>query len=121
MSLAGWNGTGTTAVTIRVADGGARDTMTVWNAGDTAVTGLATELQLDRDVVGAAGARLAGTLGYSGTQATLTVGALTTGAITPAAGAATLVWTPSIAALDANGLAALATPVTESGAEDADL
>ena len=117
--LAGWNGAAT-PVTIRVADGGTRDTLTVRTADDAAPAALAAELQLDRDVT-AAGATLAGSLARSGATVTLAVGALGSGALTPAPGAGTLVWTPAAAALDAIGLPALTTPVTESGAGDEDL
>ena len=117
--LAGWNGAAT-PVAVRIADGGARDTLTVYNSANTTLTGLATVVQLDRDVAAAA-ARFAGTLVRSGAQVTLTLGALQTGAIVPAPGAGTLGWTPSATALDAVGLPALTTPVTESGAADEDL
>ena len=109
---------------IRVADGGARDTLTVWNAANTAPTGARRRASRSTATSSAAaGAPLAGDARRArAPQATLTARrARRRRGRRPRPAPATLAWTPSTAALDATGLPALATPVTESGTGDADL
>lgn len=92
----------------------------MFNQADTAATGLATTLQLDRDAVPAGGAKLAGTLTRSGAVVTLTLGAVQSGSVTTSLGNGTLAWTPSATARDTIGFPALTTPANESGAADVD-
>jgi hypothetical protein len=115
---AGWDGLAPLTVTVRVS---AADNLTVWNAGNATQLGLATGLELNRDVT-AAGAVLAGTLARSGNAYVLTLGTLSSGAVTTApAASGTLRWTPSAAATDVAGNPAAATVAVETGIGDADL
>ena len=79
----GWDGVAPLAVTVRVADAGALDTLTVWNGANATQLALATSIALDRDVT-AGGATLAGTLARSGAVYTLTLGALGSGSVVTA-------------------------------------
>jgi hypothetical protein len=115
---AGWDGTTPLGVTVRVA---ANDTLTIWNAGNTTQLGLAGSVELNRDVT-AAGAVFTGTLTRSGNAYTVTLGALSSGAVNAALAAnGTLRWTPSSAVTDAAGNTAATTLTTETGTGDADL
>jgi hypothetical protein len=110
-------------VTVRIADAGTNDTLSVWNSAGTAALGMtaAPDLRLGRNAT-TAGATFAATLArLSGTQIRITLGTLRSGAVTSGtATAATLAWMPSAAATDLIGLPLAAASVNESGTGDAD-
>jgi hypothetical protein len=113
----GWTGT-STAVNVRVTDGGTLDTLAIYDTTNAAKLNLGdVALKANRT---AAGARFAGTMTMSGSTVTVTVGALISGATTVYNTATNLVWTPSTAATDVAGNAMSSTAVTETGATDVD-
>jgi hypothetical protein len=117
----GWDGTGTLPVTVRVANAGAADTLTIWNGANTAQLALATSVALGRDVT-TGSATFPASLTRSGRVYTLVLQALSIGSViagTPANG--TLAWTPASAVTDAAGNHAQTAARTETGALDADL
>lgn len=118
--LAGWSGA-STAVTVRIADGGAgNDTVTIWNAGNSAQLPLGT-VDLGRtDYVTATATFTSSTMTASGATITVTLGTLSGGTVGTAAKAGTMTWTPSAAATDAAGNPVSTAPVTETGTADLD-
>jgi hypothetical protein len=115
--LAGWTGTATT-VSVRVNNLSSSDTLTVFNAANTIQLALGTvALKADHT---AAGARLVGTMTMSGSQVSITLGAVASGATRATSGTPAMTWTPSTAATDLAGNPAKATAVTETGTADRD-
>ena len=113
--LAGWDGS-STAVTIRVTDGGIADTLSIYNAANTTrlrITG-ATDLLLRADRTDAAGATFAATAVLSGNRVTITLGALQSGNSKTYTKTTAMAWTPSSLATDLAGNACATIPVTES-------
>jgi hypothetical protein len=115
--VAGWSGAGT-AVAVRVNNAGSRDTVSVWNAANSAQIPLGS-VALNANHT-SAGARLAATMTMSGAQVVITLGAVASGATRASSGTPAMTWTPSSAATDLAGNPAQATAVTESGPADLD-
>ena len=117
--LTGWDGSAT-AVTVRVTNANANDTLEVYNGANTARTNLtASPMALNRDVVSAT-ATLSATMQRTGNAVVVTLGALTSGTVKNGVKKGTMVWSPSTAATDLAGNAVAAGSVTESGANDRD-
>jgi hypothetical protein len=106
------------AVSVRVTEAGAADTLQVLDAAGTTPAAIATAVALNADVVSATAAWDA-TMVQNGSTVTITLGAKRSGT-TKAAGAATMSWTASSAATDAAGNPATATQASEQGAVDRD-
>lgn len=117
--MAGWTGASTNVV-VRIANTGTNDTLTVWNAANSAQIPLGS-VTLGGDYVtvdstwGASGTP--STMVASGTSITLTFGT-EAGATQRVNGNAAAVWTPSGTVTDAAGNALAPAPVTEGGAGD---
>jgi hypothetical protein len=118
--LAGWNGSAT-AVTIRINNNGASDTLDVYDSGNTTKTNLtgAASLVLDEDWV-STNATYAGTMTRVGNTITVTFGALTSGTRNTGSKKSRLSWTPSASATDLAGNAMPTTVFNEPGANDQD-
>ena len=117
--LSGWDGSAT-AVTVRVTNAGANDTLEVYNGANTTKVNLtAAAMALSRDVVSAS-ATFSATMQRSGSAVVVTFGALTSGTVKNGVKKGAMTWSPSTAATDLAGNPAAATAVTESGANDRD-
>jgi hypothetical protein len=116
--LAGWNGS-STAVTVRITNSGASDTLEVWNSGNTALLPLTgSAVALNGNYV-TASAVFTATMAQSGAAITVTLGTLSSGTVTTAGGAGgTMSWTPSATATDVAGNACTTTAANESGGQD---
>lgn len=120
--LAAWTGA-TTAVVVRIADGGAgNDLLTVRNAANSAQLplgsvnlGRADYVTATRDF-GATGT--ASQMSQSGSSIAVTLGTAS-GVTGTATATAAMVWTPSATATDTAGNASTTTARTETGAADA--
>lgn len=117
--LAGWNGSATSVV-VRL-NNATNDTVTVYNAANTTLLPLGT-ISLARSdytttnrTFGATGT--SSTMVMSGNAVTLTLGTAS-GAVTTAAAASAMVWTPATGAIDVAGNTAQTTTATESGGSD---
>jgi hypothetical protein len=117
-----WNGTTATNVVVRLNNGGgANDTVTIWNAGNTAQTNLGSinlggkNYSTANITFGATGTP--STMVQSGSTITITLGTQSAAATTASANT-TMTWTPSTAAFDIAGNAMSATARTETGAAD---
>jgi hypothetical protein len=112
--LAGWTGA-STAVSVRLTQA-ATDTMTIFNAANTA------QLPFGSVTIGTghvtASAVLNATMVMSGNTIVVTLGTLVSGTVATSAANVTMVWTPSAAALDVAGNAMSTTARTETGAAD---
>ena len=121
--LAGWSGA-STAISVRVIDNGATDTMDFYNAAGTArlnLTASASGLQLNGNHVGAAGAVFNANMVRAGAAVTVTLTGVRSGAsLGGDKPEVALGWTPSTAATNAGGVACLPIAVSESGAADED-
>ena len=119
--LAGWDGSGSASVRVRVANAGANDTLTVYNSTGITLLGLtsATGVRLGADHMSGPDVNFTSTMTRSGSTFTITLGTRTSGNVPLVAAAGTMTWNPSTLALDLLGIACLATAVTESGAADA--
>jgi hypothetical protein len=106
------------AVTVRVTEAGAADTLQVLDAAGSTPAGIATAVALNADLVSATAAWDA-TMAQSGSTVTITLGAKRSGT-TKAGGAGTMSWTASSAATDPAGNPATATQASEQGAADLD-
>ena len=115
--LSSWTGA-STAVTIRIANSGSNDPVTIWNAGNTAQLPLGSVATNGNYVTAAA--TFTGTMVQSGSSITVTLVTQTGGTVRTNAGAAAMVWTPSATATDAAGNACSTTVRTEGGASDID-
>ena len=114
--LTGWSGS-STAVTLRVTNGGAIDTLDIYDGANSVRTNLmaaGTPLNLDENYV-TTNATFNATMVQSGAQIVVTVGAVTSGTVATGAKKTRMVWTPSTAATDLAGNPVAATPVTEPG------
>jgi hypothetical protein len=117
--LSGWDGTAT-AVTVRVTNAGANDTLEIYNAPNTTKVNLtAAPMALSRDVV-STNSTFSATMRRSGNAIVVTLGALTSGAVKNGVKKGAMTWTPSAAATDLAGNAASVAAVTETGAVDRD-
>jgi chemotaxis methyl-accepting protein methylase len=117
--LSGWDGSAT-AVTVRVTNSGANDTLEVYDGANTTRVGLtAAAMALNRDVV-SSNAIFSATLQQNGSSVVVTLGALTSGTVKSGVKKGRIVWAPSTAATDLAGNAASATSVTEGGTNDRD-
>ncbi len=123
--LTGWNGASTNVV-VRLQDGGAaNDTLTVWNATNTAQLPLGT-ISLGRTdytdrnhTFGASGT--ASTMVQNAATIIVTLGARSSGpASLTAAGTGTMTWTPSSTATDKAANPVTTTTLTEPGTLDSD-
>ena len=117
--LSGWDGSAT-AVTVRVTNSGANDTLEIYNGVNTTKVNLtAAPMALSRDVV-STNATFSAAMQRSGNAIVVTLGALTSGTVKNGVKKGTMTWAPSTAATDLAGNAASATSVTESGSNDRD-
>jgi hypothetical protein len=121
--LAGWNGS-STAIRVRVNNGGTSDSMEFYDAANTTSLGLlasGTALAINIDHVTAA-TLFNATIARSGSTVTVTIGSLISGAVTSLPkGKNAMVWqTGSQATSLATGKPVLPATVTESGATDLD-
>ena len=117
--LAGWDGSAT-AVTARITNAGALDTLDVYDAANTTKTNLTgASLALDEDFV-STNATFNATMRRVGSTVTLTFGALTSGTRLTGVKKGRMVWTPSTSATDLAGNAVSGAAVTESGGNDQD-
>lgn len=116
--LAGWNGT-SQAVTVRINNSGASDTLEVWDA-----TNL-VKLPLTGTVVALNGNNVqnavvfAAAMVQSGASITITLGTLTSGTVRTDAATSTMSWPPSASATDQAGNPCSTTAANETGAADA--
>ena len=121
--LAGWSGA-STAISVRVIDNGASDTMDFYDAADATrlnLTDSAAGLQLNANHVGAAGAVFNANIVRSGATVTVTLTGVRTGAsVGGDKPEVALGWTPSTAATNAAGVVCLPIAVAESGVADED-
>jgi hypothetical protein len=118
--LAAWTGA-TTNVTVRLTNGagGTDDTLTVFNAANSAQLPLGS-IDLGRSDYTAASMRFStSTMAMSGSTITITLGTAT-GATTTAAATGTMIWTPSATATDQAGNGCSVSPATETGGADKD-
>ena len=115
--LAGWTGA-STAVTVRIANNASNDTLTVWNAANSAQLPLGSVATGGNYVTAAT--VFSGTMVQSGGTVTVTLGTQTSGTVRTNAAAGTMTWTPSATATDAAGNACSTTARNETGASDID-
>ena len=114
--LAGWTG-GPTTVTVRLLGNAGGDRVQVWDAANTLQLPFGS-VDLGRTDYTRNNRRFSGsTMVQAGSSVTITLGT-PSGAVTTAAGAGTMTWTPSSAAYDAAGNPCLTTPAIESGPAD---
>ena len=116
--LAGWNGT-STAVTVRINNGGNTDTFEIYDAANSA------RLPLTNTVVTAgnhvtANTTFAATMVQSGASITITLGNLTAGTVRTDNSNVTLSWPSSATPTDIAGNACTGNTVSEGGAADKD-
>jgi Bacterial Ig domain len=120
--LAGWNGA-SAPIKVRVNDGGTSDSMQFYDNANTTPLGLlatGTALAINIDHVTAPTVFNA-TIAMSGTNITVTIGSLVSGAVTSSpTGKNAMVWQTNAQALSSTGKPTLPTTVTESGASDLD-
>jgi chitinase len=121
--VSGWTGS-SRAIKVRIADGGATDSMEFYDGNDTTrlnLTSTAADLMLGGDYV-AANTKFDATMAMSGNSITITLGSFTSGTrntlVSPAT--TTLTWKPSALATDLSGHPSATTLVTESGTADLD-
>ena len=114
--LAGWTGAAT-SVTVRLNNVGAGDTITIFNAGNTAALPFGTVSLGRTDYTAANRTFTTSTMVMSGNTITITLGTAS-GATGTAAANGTMTWTPSATATDVAGNACSAVAVTEGGAAD---
>ena len=118
--IAGWNGTGSQAITIRLNNNAANDRLLFWNAANSAQLALTGNngVTLGADHV-TANMVWSGYLTYSGSSVTATFTSITTGSLigTPT-GNATLTWAPDKNVRDFAGNDTSNTVRTEGGAAD---
>ena len=129
--LSGWDG-GSTSVVARLTNGllGSADTLRIYDSPDNDALALGTtDLGRNDYVSGLAGGEIlrfgatgtASTMTMTGNAITVTFGTASgTGSASTAGGNGSMIWTPSSAAKDRAGNAALVTPRTETGAADAE-
>jgi hypothetical protein len=123
--LAGWSGASTNVV-LRLNNGGAgNDTVTVFNAANSAQLPLGSVSMARTDYVtanvtfGASGTP--STMVMSGSTVTITLGTVSNAAsVGTAAATATMAWTPSATVLDLAGNACTTTVTNETGVADRD-
>jgi hypothetical protein len=120
--LAGWNGA-SAPMKVRVNNGGTSDSMEFYDNANTTPLGLlatGTALAINVDYVTAPTVFNA-TIAMSGTNITVTIGSLVSGAVTsnPKSKSA-MVWQTNAQALSSSGKPTLPTTVTESGPSDVD-
>lgn len=115
--LAGWTGE-STPVTVRIANNASNDTITIRNAGNTAQLPLGSVATNGNYVT--ASTVFAATMVQSAGRITVTLGSMTSGAVTTDVTAAAMAWTPRATATDAAGNRCSTTVRTEGGASDID-
>jgi Bacterial Ig domain len=116
--LAGWDGT-STAVTVRINNGGNTDTFEIYNAANTARLPLTnTVVTTGNDV--SANTTFAATMVQSGASITVTLGNLTAGTVRTDNSNVTLSWPSSTTPTDIAGNACTGNTVSEGGAADKD-
>ena len=107
------------SVTVRVNNSSNADTITIYNAADSAqLTGFST-LQLRANHTTAT-RRFAATAVLNGNQIVITVGAIASGTTLTPTGTVTMRWAPSNAVRDLAGNAGSTATVNESGTADRD-
>ncbi|HEX7246761.1 MAG TPA: hypothetical protein VF351_01535 [Actinomycetota bacterium] len=116
--LAGWTGA-STAVTIRLTNVGAGDTVQVWNGANTAVLPLGTVALNRTDFTTVTRNFTSSTMTMSGSTITITLGT-PSGAVTTAAAAANMTWTPVNTVTDRAGNACSTAARTEVAPLDLD-
>jgi hypothetical protein len=116
--ISGWNGSAT-AVTVRLTNNGTGDRVQIYNAANTTILPLGT-IRLNRTDYTTA------TVNFTNSSMTLVGGVVTitlgapSGAVTTAAGTATMRWTPSATATDLAGNTSSTTNLNETGTVDVD-
>jgi hypothetical protein len=117
--LGGWNGAATN-VTVRINNNGNNDQLEIWNAANNARLPLTnTFVTLNGNFVTAA-TTFNGTMVQNGAAITITLGALTGGAVRTENTSVTLSWPSSATATDIAGNACTGNTVNEGGAVDKD-
>ena len=116
--LSGWDGSATT-VTLRLVQNAGGDRVQVRDAGNATVLPLGTVFLNRTDYATATRDFTGSTMVMSGSTITITLGT-PSGAVTTAAAAGTMTWTPSATATDRAGNACSTATVTESGVLDLD-
>jgi hypothetical protein len=122
--LAGWNGSSTAQVRVRVIENGTTDDIVVYDSTNTTLLGLTTTAGVDTnaDLVGTGGAVLNATMTRpTTTTVRISFGTVASGSTKTGVVARTMTWNPSSAATNAAGEAAFTTPATETGALDLDV
>jgi endonuclease YncB( thermonuclease family) len=114
--LLGWTGT-SQAVTLRLNQVGAADTVTIFDSANTTQLPFGTVALGRTDYVTANASFTGSTMVMTGSTITITLGTLV-GATTTAAGNGTMAWTPSTIPTDPAANACAATVGNESGAAD---
>ena len=114
--LAGWDGTGSPTVRVRVVNVGQNDLLTVESAGGTLLGLTATAgVKLGANHMSGPDILFAATMTRSGSSFTVALGTQTSGQAPTVGVAASMTWNPSAAATDVGGEACLTTPALESG------
>jgi hypothetical protein len=122
----GWDGTGSTSLTVRLRDGnlvgtgGSADALDFQAAGGGALAALGSINLKGNYAKNNKTITFASTATLSGSTLTITLGAPAGGGPRTWGTPTTMVWTPSAAATDLAGNASSAAPVTESGTVDKD-
>ncbi len=113
--LSGWTGA-STAVTVQIASGRNGSTLTVSSSNGRTVLPLASSVALGGTYVSTGTASFAATMVQSGASITITLGTLTSGAVssTPVTGG-TVTWTPSATATNLAGVRCATTSVSAAG------
>ncbi|MDQ3492399.1 MAG: hypothetical protein M3452_03965 [Chloroflexota bacterium] len=115
-----WTGS-SVAVTVRIANNGAADIVTIWNAANTVQLGLGA-VDTKADIVSAAtvfgASGTPSTMVQNGASITITLGTRNSGAVLTSLSLTPMVWTPSSQATDGAGNPSATTPTTESGLGD---
>ena len=113
--IAGWNGTGGRAVTVRFANNGGNDILTVMSGAATLPLTTGAGVTMGANFVGGGPSpTFNATLTYSGTTFTATIGTTVSGSAV-AGGAGTMTWNPSATATNAGGTPVSTTVRTEQG------
>ena len=113
--IAGWNGTGSRAVTVNFANSGGNDVLTVRSGATVLPLTSASGVTMGANYVGGPGATFNATLTHSGATFTVTIGTTVSGSASSGGVAGSMTWNPSSAATTAAGTAVATTARTEQG------
>jgi hypothetical protein len=114
--LAGWSGTATN-VTVRLANSGSNDPLTVWDAANTTQLNLGS-IATGANYVSAAATFTPSTMVLAGNVLTITLGTMTGGTLVTTTANRASIWTPSAAAYDRAQNAMSPSASTETGTSD---